>query len=439
MKNRKNTIISLLLCACMLVCVLSSCAEKEEEIATVLRFTEDIEAGKKILPTKVQELNVPTSELPEGTLAITAEEFAGTVYYAATEIFSGDYLTKDRISTEKPEDESKDDYDEINQSTDDYVIVEVTSKDCHAELQKLIDENPNRTIYFPDGVYNISKSLNIPTSPDKRVSLRFSQYAVLAVQDANAWEKGTALIHYGKGETVEESFDYDTKATVSGGTIHGKKVATGIFVEGAGNLLINHIALKEVTTAIHIKADHVNVDSFTGIGSATEDSIGVLVDGSHNTISNMRIYRVFCGVKLLQGENVLRNLHPLYALGNEGNARESVGFWDLSEGNFYDYCYSDQFATAFRLCDGNMSLLDGCFAFWYSKDSGNQWGIHAQGKFNSAVYNTCISMEHTETNNAYLVVDADGGTGKVVYPVGIVSYSLADDHASDLKKYIYNN
>ena len=46
----------------------------------------------------------------------------------------------------------------------DYVDVN-SGKDVSDALQKIIDENPNRTIYFPDGVYLISKPILTPAEP----------------------------------------------------------------------------------------------------------------------------------------------------------------------------------------------------------------------------------------------------------------------------------
>ena len=153
------------------------------------------------------------------------------------------------------------------------------------------------------------------------------------------------------------------------------------------------------------------------------DTIGVLVEGSYNTIQNMRICDIHIGIKLTDSKNILRNLHPLYTPQTQSN--ESCSFWDeTTEGNFYDYCYSDQFATAFRLADGNASVLNGCFAFWYSDNTTRHWGIHAQGKFNALVRATRVDMCDDGKNainpdNAYLVVDdtTKSGIGKVIDPV----------------------
>ena len=37
-----------------------------------------------------------------------------------------------------------------------------------AAIQKVIDENPNRTIYFPDGTYVLSEPIITPADPKKK-------------------------------------------------------------------------------------------------------------------------------------------------------------------------------------------------------------------------------------------------------------------------------
>ena len=69
------------------------------------------------------------------------------------------------------------------------------SKEVSSLLQQIIDENPNRTIYFPDGVYYLNKPICTPADPKKSVSLLLSDFAVLiATKD---WSDSEAMIRLG--------------------------------------------------------------------------------------------------------------------------------------------------------------------------------------------------------------------------------------------------
>ena len=68
-------------------------------------------------------------------------------------------------------------------------------KDVSDILQKIIDNNPNRTLYFPDGTYVISKPVNTPADPKKSVSLQLSNYAI--IKAADGWSHEEAMIRLG--------------------------------------------------------------------------------------------------------------------------------------------------------------------------------------------------------------------------------------------------
>ena len=67
--------------------------------------------------------------------------------------------------------------------------------DVADQIQKLIDENPNRTIYFPDGVYVLSHPILTPADPKKSVDLKLSNYAVLKAADG--WSSEQAMVRLG--------------------------------------------------------------------------------------------------------------------------------------------------------------------------------------------------------------------------------------------------
>ncbi len=441
--TRTKRIIAAILCVCTLMfstAAFSSCnkgkeAPKEEAI-TVLQFIENVDAGKKILKSDVQEVSVFPSDVPSGTLELTLDDIENKPYYTGMMVFAGDFLTDQRAVNKKID--TNDNVNNNAQDTDDYVIATPLKGDCSEELQKLIDDNPNKTIYFPDGTYNISKPLIIPTSRDKRVSLRLSHYAVISVLNHEMWTKNDPVIHFGAGEPTAADVNdaVDIKAYITGGTIDGKRMATAIKIEGEGNVTVHHMALKNFSIGVHIASNNVYVDSITGTGNSTTSSIGVLIEGSHNTVSTLRMCQIHYGIKLTKGQNVLRNLHPLISTMKDSST--SIGFWDLSEGNFYDYCYSDQFAMAFKLADGNSSVFNGCHSYWWSPDNRIHYGFYVDGKFDGVI-NTCrIVMCHpNEVDNAFIVVKTDGGDGKIINPMVSVldDANIQDDHAKDLNKY----
>ena len=170
MKINRSSLLCVLLCLCMLMSVLLvSCnggtddtnlpdGKTEEEKIEVYRALEDISSGSKIVETKVEKVLVYKSALPEGTLT-SADAVVGK--FATDKIFAGDYFFAAKLSNVKPatdEEEVKEDDGKLNFDDAGYVLVSDhvkanTGSDVSDAIQKLIDENPNRTLYFPDGEY----------------------------------------------------------------------------------------------------------------------------------------------------------------------------------------------------------------------------------------------------------------------------------------------
>ena len=107
----------------------------------------------------------------------------------------------------------------------DYVDVS-SGNDVSDALQKIIDENPNRTIYFPDGVYLISKPILTPAEPKKSVALELSNYAVIKATEG--WSHDEAMIRLGGKDAANNIVTPGSNYYLDGGIIDGSGVAKGV-------------------------------------------------------------------------------------------------------------------------------------------------------------------------------------------------------------------
>ena len=393
-------------------------AETDDGKVTVVRAVTLVERGKALSNLHLEEIRVDPSVVPEGAIS-TIKEAKGK--FANVVLYPGDYLFADKLLAEKDE--------SMETGSDKYSVLTdfcINKGDISADLQKFIDENPNSTIYIPDGIYQISQPIKIPSTAGKSVSIRMSYRAV--IQPVPKWDlKDGALIHIGSSTEKPSATKGEDTCTITGGILETSAKATGILVEGAGNVVIANMSIKTVENAgIHIKTNNVDVDNVVVTGTEKKTSTAVMVEGSYNTVSNMRMYKINTGVHLTKGNNVLRNLHPLLAPGQADRDKEGTtyGFYDVSEGNYYDYCYSDQLSIGFFLGNGNASILNGCFAYWY-KDSTIHYGAYVDGAFDAIIRN--CRFDNCDDNqvamnpqNAYIVVK-DGfegqSKGMVVSPI----------------------
>lgn len=291
--------------------------------------------------------------------------------------------------------------------------------DAAPAIQKAIDENPNRVIFFPDGKYVISEPILTPAAPDHSVCLELSNFAIIT--PADGWNHDEAMIRLGGKEPSRTILEPGSNYYFSGGVLDGRGVAKGLSIDSGRETVVRNTSIKNTPVGIHIKKGSNNNSSDADIhdvnivGNMGADCIGVLLDGFDNTLSNMRIYRTQVGVMVNSRGNVLRNIHPLYGTGDQNLFDTGVAFYDKGGSNWFDYCYSDQHATAF-VTDADGSVFHDCFAYWYSPRGKKHTAFRSPGKFNSTVTNFTMGTEGGNAVEENLILeegDTDGtGTGR---------------------------
>lgn len=302
-----------------------------------------------------------------------------------------------------------------------YVIVTDTVQtdsgaDVSAEIQAIIDANPNRTIYFPDGEYLISKPILTPAEPAKSVSLELSNYAV--IKAAPDWQSGEALVQLGAKNPANDTATNGSNYYLEGGILDGSGVANGVSVNGGRETAIRNVSVKNTVVGVHIMygansgSSDADITGVNIIGTGKTDSIGMLIEGFDNTVTNVRIGNVFTGVKISSAGNMLRNVHPLY-YSDYTDYLNSCGFLIETGNNWFDYCYSDQFGIGFRTTDNGTSIFNNCFCFWYSASGSTHTAFKADRQFNSTLTNFKADFNSAENNNIVLSVGELGGIGTV--------------------------
>ena len=301
-------------------------------------------------------------------------------------------------------------------------------------LQQLIDSNPNRTIYFPDGTYLLSHTLRTPADPTKAVHLVLANFAVLKAADS--WpEDGGALVSLGGEFPYNSIYINGSNYGIEGGIFDGSDKADGIYIESGRETRINHVSIKHVRCGIHIlrganagssDADVVDVNI---VGNKSPESVGVLIEGYDNTFTNMRIAGCHVGVWSKSGGNSFRNIHPLYTHRDKDYYESSIGFLIERSSNWMNFCYSDQYATGFKLSKDVCCTLTDCYVYWYSGKVPFQTAIACEGKLNSVVRNLRIGFQ-PECPKATVLKAKLGGNGVLEY-TSMRPHDLSDEDVSE--------
>ncbi len=300
-----------------------------------------------------------------------------------------------------------------------YVVVTDTipadgKTDVADMIQALIDENPNRTIYFPDGIYLLSHPIYTPADPVKSVDLQLSNYAVLR---ASSDFEGEALVILGGKDAKNDTHTVGSNYALEGGILDGSGKTNGVVIAGGRETAIRQVSIKHTVVGIHVKhgansgSSDADINDVNIIGTGGTDSVGVIVEGWDNTFTNMRIGNVFIGFHLKTSANCLTNIHPLY-YSDYTDYENSAGFLDEGGNNIYNFCYGDQFGNAFVTTGDVSSIYDNCFCFWYAESGHREVAFKAE-KFNSIVDNLrCGFRGDTKDNNHVLITEKSGGTGE---------------------------
>ena len=283
-------------------------------------------------------------------------------------------------------------------------------------IQRLIEENPNRTLWFEDGTYLISKPICTPANPKKSVDLQLSNYAIIkATPD---WTNSEAMVRLGGIHPANDIRTAGSCYSLTGGIIDGSGVASGVSVDSGRETKVRCVSMKNVRVGLHIKPGANNNSSDCDIadvnivGNRKPGSVGVLVDAHDNTLSNMRIADVQTGVVLKGCGNLMTNIHPLYTNPLDQYAK-SVGFHDYGYDNTYSACYSDHFSTGFLFVNNDSrAVLSACIAFWYAPNKGlRHTALRSVGKFDARVSDMRVGFCKAEAVNTVLEVGEKGGTG----------------------------
>lgn len=301
-------------------------------------------------------------------------------------------------------------------------------------LQKIIDENPNRTLYFPDGEYLLDKPILTPADPKKSVDLQLSNYAV--IRPTAAFDSDEAMIRLGATHPANDIETVGSNYSLTGGILDGMGKAKGISIDGGRETAVKNVSIKNTTVGLHVKfgpnngssdADITNVNI---VGNGTKDAVGVLVEGFDNTFTNLRIANVYQGVVIHSAGNILRNVHPLFTL-NFDDFEGSCGFFDDRGTNWYNVCYSDNFCYGYRESNDIHSIYNSCYCMWYSPKGASHTAFKTDGIFRSVVTDFKIGFKEGQTENVVLREGKPGGPGifeRVIAPLHLISDKTHESH-----------
>lgn len=428
---KKRTVIKVLAFVLLALTVLLSCScnggteEVETEapklLVKALRAKVDAAAGKALGVKDVEVVEVERTLAPDDYLTKT-NEIVGRVLLV--DVKAGDVIGDSMLAAKK----------EVNTSNitiplakklgfvvvTDYLEAN-TGENLTDKIQEIIDKNPRKTIFFPDGVYTIEKPIKTSSNPQKAVSLHLSSFAVIKASDR--WRGGTDhMIQLG---AIDETFSISQTGSnyyMYGGIIDGNRKANGIILEGGRETSIRQISMKNVIHGLKIAYNEAygsNDCDFEAIdieGCYFPGSVGVHVDGLDNTLTDIRISGFEIGMQLTRAGNLMHNVHAVYEQRDGWDYNNSIGFLDSSGSNWMDGFHAEGFRVGYKIRGGGLDMLNDCVASWTSSEATEQIAIVADGRLSSIV--TSFKAEFGDNAKCiFLQLGSEGGKGVIQYPI----------------------
>ena len=444
-------LLSLLLCLCFALSALALSAcnatqeeategnaetpteEAGEEVATevelnenglvnVLVFTEDMPKGTKLTTKNTTVIELPATNVPRNVVGSLDDVKA---MYTNKDFYSGDYVIKSRLTKTKPMVIDQSTINETLAKTDNEFLIITdfikanTGEDLYANIQTLIDKNPGRNIFFPDGEYVISRPLQTTSKPTDSTSFYFSSGAILKASDD--WRKEdskNALICLGGKEKVNDIRTPGTNFYIMGGIFDGNGKADGISIDAGRETLIKDVVIINTRYGIHIKegtnggSSDSDIDDVTIIGNGMPNSMGVYVVGNDNTISNARISNVGTGISA--GNCTLMNS---CTIENTAGFTNTIAF-NSGGSAWISNCVSINYDVGFTGA-GARGFIKQCTARWTVDLEGSteHTAFKSSGELKASIIGCRAEfLPEAQAKNHFLKASA-GGAGRVVSPI----------------------
>lgn len=389
----------------------------ENGLVNVLVFTEDAPKGTKVTSKNTEIIEVDATNIPRN---VVTDLLKVRNQYTNKDFYKGEYVIENRLTEDKPVIvDSSTVTEEIARSSNDFIVVTDfvkanTGADLFGNLQTLIEKNPGRTLFFPDGEYIISSTLETTSEPSKSTSFYFSSGAVLKAADK--WEGGAGpLIGLGALNKVNDILTPGSNFYVIGGVFDGSGKADGITINAGRETLIKDVLIINTRYGINIPngtngaSSDADIDDVTIIGNGKSTSVGINIVGLDNTVTDARISNVAVGLRNPNGVFVSN-----CTVENTTDLPYTVGFETSGGDTWMSNCVAINFATAFSF-GSPKGIVKQCSAIWTTETD-----TQIAFKYSGAL-RTCIiscSAKFFEGSGTKLFLSAnDGGSGYVVSPV----------------------
>lgn len=311
----------------------------------------------------------------------------------------------------------------------DYVIVTQhdianDGSDVATALQNLIDANPNKAIYFPDGTYGLTKPITTSCQLGYMTPLILSSQATIK---ALVGFDGEYVIELGGKGTYQDRMNHGIY--IGGGIVDGGNLVGGIRTGSCQSPTVENLLIQDYVNYGLYVGDGSNASSSDGVftnlslQSARETadmrkSTGIYVKGLDNMFSNIWIMHSMRGMEFDSGGNLMTNVH---AVGSNydyfgDNYTDTCGFYIIDgNDNFFQNVYPDNFATGFHLPENKFNRFENIKCSWWDTSEKQHRCIEVEGQY-MALKVDGMKVEFPATGLNQILVPTGNFYSGIFYP-----------------------
>lgn len=281
-----------------------------------------------------------------------------------------------------------------------YGVVGDGNTDDLEAIQNIIDDNPGKTIYFPEGVYGISNKIVLKRANSTLINILLDKNAVIKNISGNVID---TLFEIGYDYTAGEHnrFGFPCTSEIVGGTLDATNCLNAIKVFPLYRLLtLRNIQILNVSNVgilsdygenSNVVVGNLKIEDcyIQGTSSNATSSIGIVIHSTDNEILNTTIDRTNKGILCDGWSNLFNNVHvtAMFTTGytmQEINTTIGFDFENSFSLNTLIHCYNDTYATGFKSNGGRLYMTD-CLSYYYLSTEDSRFNSIEVTNFNEEI------------------------------------------------------
>ena len=275
--------------------------------------------------------------------------------------------------------------------------------DDTVSIQKAIDKNPLKTIYFPCGTYGITNKIVIKQANNKGVNLYLDNNAIIKNISENTID---TLIEVGSDTsdgTYVRTNNYPA-IYIQGGILECNNVNYGMILDSGRQFInlskmnfrkITNYGLYLLKNNSYTSGDHkISYCNFFNYNS--ENGIAILGESNDNELQHIRVDGCKTAIKYTGGGYFCHDIHCTALYNNEMTTEminQTIAFDIQGNGINFSQCYADTYSIGFKIKNANGVVLNECVNYYYNAipDDGVTAGVYFDGSINgSTSISNCV-------------------------------------------------